>query len=368
MSEENEIVGPDPIVSTALKLLPVPEHEDGFWSRFGSALDAEPEHRGHASGQDRPEGGPGPSTAEVPVLELVSTDHLALVPRAVRRRSNVALSAVAVAAAIVVVVAAASLVRSRTGDDGATETAGETETTEGADDGGSTDTTLSTLTAPEGEPAATAVVEWVTALSEGDMDTAWSALSETARSDWGDKATFAAERTSFAEGYSAWAHTEPQQILVSNLTSSGDGEIVVVTLVGMVEQEGVSNLRADAFPVRIVDGEATLDLDPFSSELEFVVPEPMSDGGTRPTVTDGSLVIVVPEDAAAPAVRLDSGDVFVCGQAGGTELTPLDGGYGQRCEFTPPAGLEPGFHVFTAAYLSSDGTDVTAQSVVFEAA
>src|SRR5690606_24647399 len=99
-------IEPDPVIETALRLLPVPEHEAGFWQRFSATLADEPvpeptrvpEPRAGEPGRD--------GTAEVPVLELVSTDHLALVPPAVRRGSNLILSAVAVAAAVVVVVAA----------------------------------------------------------------------------------------------------------------------------------------------------------------------------------------------------------------------------------------------------------------------
>ena len=48
---------------------------------------------------------------------------------------------------------------------------------------------------------------------------------------------------------------------------------MVVTLVGTVDQEGARQHRADAFPVRVVDGTATLEPFAFAGELEVVVPE-----------------------------------------------------------------------------------------------
>lgn len=375
MSEDQEIQ-PDPVVETALRLLPVPDHGEAFWDRFAQALAAEPAHgepdeedehrRNDASTRRRVEDARAPDTAGVPVLELVSTDHLHLVPSAVRRRSNAVLSAVAVAAAVVVVVAATSLVRSRGGD--TADVADDQQATEQTEQTDPTETTLATLTAPDDDSPHTAVVfSWINALAEGDMDAAWEVLSPAAQAGWGDKAAFEAERTAFAEGYAAWAHTKPQQVLVTPVVSAANEDISIVTLVGMVEQEGVKNMRADAFPVRITGDKAELHLSPVSAGIEFVSPDTLSNGA-YPKVTDDSLVVVVPAEASAPILRLDEGDLLFCGDSPDTELTELSDGYGQRCELQPKDGLPDGVHVLTAAYMSDDGSGVTAQSVVFEAA
>jgi hypothetical protein len=285
-----------------------------------------------------------------------------------RRRSNVVLSAIAVAAAIAVVVAGTSLVRSRTGDDAATDVAEAPEETNTSEAPASS-SSISTLAAPDDEPAVAAVVAWVNALGQGDVDAAWSALGPASQAHWGSRSSFAAERSGLAEGYGAWSTVEPEEILLTPLASSGDGELVVVTLVGSIEQEGTEVARADAFPVRIVDGEAEVELFAFAGELEVVVPEPVPEGGTRPVVaTDDELVVVVPSDADAPVIRLDDGEVLVCGEAPGTRLTPLEGSAGRRCGYTPKGGIPKGQRVLTVAFWSTDGAEVSAESVRFTAA
>jgi hypothetical protein len=100
-----------------------------------------------------------------------------------------------------------------------------------------------------------------------------------------------------------------------------------------------------------------------------VVPELAPDGGDRPVVeVDDELVVVVPRGVEAPVIRLDDGDTLVCGQAEGTELTELEESPGQRCSYKPDGGIEPGERVLTVAFLSSDGTGISAESVLFEAA
>ena len=366
MTADDDRVLPDPYVRTALQLLPVPSHGDDFWEALSLALDAEP----------------GPAMAEQPVpvdppaptavVELVPTRALGLVPPGVRRRSNVVLSAVAVAAAVMVVVAVTTLVRDRS------DTTAERET-ELADAAGedpqdvqltSTSTSLTTQTGPNSrELPTTAVLAWVGALSSGDIDSAWTAIGPASQDYWGSKAAFNAERSGLAEGYGAWSATTPDEVHITSLTASGDGEVVVVTLVGTVDQEGTRQRRADAFPVRVVHGEARLEPFAFAGELEIVVPAPVTDGGTRPIVqVDDELVVVVPRGVEAPVIRLDDGETLVCGQAEGTELTELEEAPGQRCSYQPEGGIAPGVRVLTVAFLSPDGTGISAEAVLFEAA
>lgn len=358
----DEPVEPDAVVSTALRLLPVPDHGPEFWSLLAADLDAEPA----LGSADRPV--PmrrRPQRAPVPLVEL-ATAGPGTGPGGGRRRSNVVLSAIAVAAAVAVVVAGASLVRSRSGDDPAPEVA---EAPEETTTSGAAASTSGALVAPDDDPAVAAVVAWVDALGHGDVDTAWSALGPASQAHWGSKSAFTAERSGLAEGYGAWSAAHPDEILVTPLASSGDGDLVVVTLVGTLAQEGSEQARADAFPVRIVDGEARVELYAFAGELEVVVPEPVPDGGSRPPVAAGDeLVVVVPSDAGAPVIRLDDGEVLVCGEAPGTRLTPLEGSSGRRCGYTPKGGIAKGSRVLTVAFWSADGALVSAESVRFTAA
>lgn len=114
-------IAPDPIVRTALELLPVPDHAAGFWAEVDALLKAEPPRRqvhepalavGPAiPASDAPLG--STATASVQCLEVRADPALNLLPPALRRRSNVVLLAVAVAAAALVAVSGFALVRNR---------------------------------------------------------------------------------------------------------------------------------------------------------------------------------------------------------------------------------------------------------------
>jgi hypothetical protein len=380
MTDEHGAIEPDPFVRTALQLLPVPPHRDAFWTELRAALDAEPAPGesgsaptpltvvADAGSPEVPTGVTAAASAGAGVVELVPERPLGLVPPGLRRRSNVVLSAVAVAAAVVVVIAGTALVRERGG--------GVTELADGTGDPGSTvvtaedgSTSVAALQgAAEGLPA-DAVLAWVGSLGRGDIDAAWAALGSASQAHFGSQSAFESEQTALAEGYGAWSAATPDEVYVTPLRSSGDGELVVVTLVGTVQQEGSAQHRADAFPVRIVDGAAHIELYAFAGELEIVVPEPQPAEGERPLVhADDALVVVVPRGVEAPTIRLDDGEALVCGEAEGTELTELEDAPGQRCSYHPDGGIPAGDRVLTVAFVSPDGTGVAAESVLFEAA
>ena len=363
---------PDVVVETALRLLPVPDHEPSFWTRLEAALDAEPDPRAARTRAAvlRATDDEGPDAARVPVVELAPTPVPGVVPSAMRRRSNLVLSALAVAAAVAVVVAGASLVRSRTDDDPATEEVAEEPTTDGAagaGDGAPSSTVGAALSAAAGDdPAAAVVVEWLQAVAAGDVDRAWALLGPASQAHWGSASALAGERSALAEGYGAWASAEPDAVLVTPLGTSGDREVVVVTLVGAVEQEGTVSTRADAFPVHLGEDEGLLELYASAGVMEIVIPEDAAPDGSRPPMAPADeIVLVVPEAVEAPLLRLDDGEVVVCGEAPGTELTQLEGASGQRCGYAPPGGLPAGDHVLTAAFTSGDGRLVTAHSARF---
>lgn len=378
--EVDEPVAPDTLVSTALQMLPVPAHDGTFWTRLDAALDAE-------SGPAAPTATPASSVFADPVASVAEPDagegpatvvelvpQAGLVPRSLRRGSNAVLSAVAVAAAVMVVVAGVSLVRDDSGTGGGTDLAATpTSSDQPSDpvdrsDAPDTKSSITGLTGATAEPQE-AVAAWTAALAAGDMDTAWNGLTSASQDDWGSKAKFAAERSGFAEGFGAWSQVTPDAVIVTPIPSSGDGVAAVVTLVGTLEQEGTRQHRADAFVVRVVDGRSLLEVDPYSGEIEVVVPEPIAEGAERAVVdADESLVVVLPAGAAAPVIRLDDGEALICGDAPDTELTALEDTGAQRCEYAPSQGMRSGDRVLTVAYMSADGSDVAARSVLFEAA
>lgn len=366
---DRDAPAPDRVVETALRLLPVPDHEPGFWERLDARLAAEPAPTAAAptrAAAPVEAGAAGSDAAPVPVVPLEPAD-LSVIPSAMRRPSNVVLSVLAVAAAVVVVVAASALVRSRTGgDQPADEVAGPAATEPGDPEAPGApdepaDPQPSALAAPAGSPETQVVVDWVRALAAGDVDAAWALLGPGSQAHWGSRDAFAAQRTDFAEGYGAWAGTSAEQVLVTPLV---DGSLSVVTLVGPVEQEGARNVRADAFPVRRVDGGLRLELYASAGPVEVVVPGAPVDDGTPATVAPGEeLVVVVPEGARPPVLRIDDGTVVTCGQDAGT-FGALEGSPGQRCGYRPPT-LTAGDHVLTVAVWRGDGAEVTAHSVRF---
>lgn len=366
MSHDHPDVRPDQFLRTALQLLPVPDHGTDFWSELDALLAAEPAPADRPLKRDtRRTLVADPATAPAPRaaapgrgLALVPDHSMALVPPALRRTSNVVLSAVAVAAAVVVVVAGTTLVRQRSSD--------STDTTEAAV---ASTTSLVAVTGADAEAPTEAVLAWVAALGDGDMTTAWDALGPGSQAHFGSETAFAAEEGAMVQSYGAWSATTPDDVLVTPVVAGADGQVVVVTLVGTVSQEGTEQRRADAFPVRIVDGEARVEPFAFAGELEIVVPEPVPAGGTRPVVqADGELIVVVPRGVEAPTIRLDDGDPLVCGAAEGTELTEADDAPGQRCSYQPEGGIPAGARVLTVAFVAPDGSGVAAEAVLFEAA
>jgi hypothetical protein len=367
-------IPPDAVVGTALQLLPIPPHDDGFWDQLERALDAEAPPAVPVEPVRRTiVAAPQAIEPAAPVFELAPDPSLAVVPPALRRASNVVLVAIAAAAVVVVAIAGSTLLEERQGaeqvdsqDDAQQALEDLDRTLKEAEDDGSTVTTLTA----DGEDASTdAVLAWVADVGSGDGDAAWEAMGPGSKAEMGTQEEFEVLMTDLAEGYGAWAAAEPEEILVTPVLASDEGTLAVVTLIGAVEQEGTVEQRADAFPVRITDGKAVVE--PFASAgvLEVVLPEPADDEGTLlPMDADGELVFVVPAGVEAPVLQLDGGTTVVCGQADGTELGGIDGYPGQRCAYDPEGDLELGAHTVTVAFLGSDGTEITAETMRFDAA
>lgn len=373
-------VAPDPIVRTALQRLPIPPHTDAFWSQLNDLLDVESASTGLALANGRVDDHAPQAVSEAPAASadaprVVASEPdpaLALVPKALRRTSNGVLLAVAAAAAVVVTLAGTTLLDERDGTQSGTSgeevQAFQADNTL-VDDTEPGDVAAVALSAETEAASSDAVLEWVGAVSDGDGTGAWEAMGPISQAHFGSQDAFEAEMSSLAEGYGAWSAAEPDDVLVTPVLSSDEGTTAVVTLIGMLDLDGALERRTDAFPVRLVDGDVVIE--PFASAgaLEIVVPEARPAGGAPESVTAGEeLVVVVPSDAEAPILRLDDGDAVVCGQAEGSELTDLDGSPGQRCSYLPPEGMEEGEHTLTMAFVGPDGSSITAESMLFDAA
>jgi len=370
-------IGPDPIVQTALQLLPVPDHGPAFWAQ----LEAQLEHEAPIAPVGAPAAadvepalaaGP-PLVAPVPraahprrsarsrstAARRPSAATTSLLPPAVRRRSNLVLVAVAVVAAVIVLVAALTLVRDRSLSDL------DTSSTGGSTDRSTTSTAARDVAA-DGAPER-AVLAWVGALGEGDMAAAWAALGPASQAHFGSQSAFDQERSALAEGYGAWATANPDQVIVTPVPSGGQAVLVVVTLVGTVRQEGSSARRAQAIPVRLADGAAVVEPFAFAGEVDIVVPRPVTPTGELPLVqAEDELVVTVPRGVAAPTIRIDRRDPVVCGGDEATAMAEAPDTPGQRCSYRLKGGLKAGRRVLTVAFASPDGSMVSARSVLFE--
>ena len=274
---------PDAVVRTALQLLPIPAHGDEFWERLEAALDAEPplempvEPGQRLLVASQPQD-PAAASASGLVLELQPDHSLAVVPPAFRRTSNAVLVAVAAAAVVIVGIAGSTLLEEReatTSSGPAPSAALETLMSDAQSDGA----TVTTISAAHQDASSDAVLAWVDDLGHGDADAAWAAMGDSSQAHFGSQAEFESLMTDLAEGYGAWSAADPADVQVTPVSTDDEGTIAVVTLIGTVQQEGTTQERADAFPVRIVDGDVVLE--PFASagELEVVIPEPAGDEG-----------------------------------------------------------------------------------------
>ena len=366
-------IEPDHVTQTALRLLPIPPHGETFWDDLERAIDARPAATGPVF--VLPERTDQQRGLERVEIERAIDDALALVPPALRRRSNAVVLAAAAAAVVMVVFAGSSLVRERTDDDQVLlASTGAATGASGAlnalvDEAHPASSTPVTLSAKHEAASTDAVAAWVDAVHAGDAEDAWLAMGPASQDHFGSQAAFGEQLAELDRGLGDWSEVDLNDVLVTPVLSSDEGTVAVVTLVGTTETLGESQPEAQAFPVRILDGVVVLEPFAPAGELELVVPEPLSESGTRDPVEHGDeLVIVVPQGVEAPILRLDDGDTVVCGEAEGTELRAMDDLPMQRCSYLPTAGIASGEHTLTVAFLGADGLSISAEALLFEAA
>jgi hypothetical protein len=195
------------------------------------------------------------------------------------------------------------------------------------------------------------------------------ALGGASQAHFGSQEAFLQQLTSLASDYPAWVGGDPDQVLVTPVLTRDAETYAVVTLVGTVIVNGEQQLRSEAFPVRVVNGVAHLEPFALAGDMAVVAPQAGTTDGGRPSLAVGKeFVVVVPSDAAAPVLRVDDDPAVVCGQSEGTVLVPLDSEPGQRCSYLPVHDMTAGAHTLTMAFMGSDGSSISAQSLLFDAA
>lgn len=125
-----------------------------------------------------------------------------------------------------------------------------------------------------------AVAVFTAAVDRGDAAAAWRLLSPRSQAYWGTEARFAASFDKLTQGgYGGWSADRGRTARSVVINSSGEGEVLVVTLRGTTSRQGQTVPRAQAFPVRHLNGTFRLEL------------WDLAGGGTVPQVTAPGPVI-----------------------------------------------------------------------------
>src|SRR3546814_12982189 len=98
-----------------------------------------------------------------------------------------------------------------------------------------------------------------------------------------------------AEGYGAWSVGQPDHVVVTPVLTEGDVTLVVVTLVGTIAPEGMTETRTAAFPVRITCGTAEPHPFAFAGSIAFAVPAGLHQVRPRPVPADARPAGPVPQ-------------------------------------------------------------------------
>lgn len=252
---------------------------------------------------------------------------------------------------------------------GVTETTqiGETTTVPGD----STETTLATSTTvsdstttipvdttqpptPDETIASSLVSEWITALGDGDADTAWELLDPASQEAIGGRSGFDGSFSGLVEGYGAWADAEDVVTYVNPVPLVEPAELFLVSWAGTVSQEGIVSQNAIAIPVTVNAQGAFVN--PFlrGDVVEFVVPERSDPPAVFANIT--TFEFDIPTDA----VPL----VFVNGFYETTQQVQDLGGGKSRVYVMPDGHFEAGANQVLAIVYFQEGL-VHAEAVNF---
>jgi hypothetical protein len=136
------------------------------------------------------------------------------------------------------------------------DTTTTTETTTTTPASTTTATPSTTTTAPPDDltAAVTAFQEWVAALAEGDVDSAWDLMATSSQLAFGSYDRFAGMRTGFAEGWGSWvAVADPSY----SLDEDDAGRILLIAS-GVIRPEGTAEYREVGVPLVEENGQILL--------------------------------------------------------------------------------------------------------------
>lgn len=211
----------------------------------------------------------------------------------------------------------------------------------------------STTTAkPQAKPASgqQAVTAFTAAVDRGDAAAAWRLLAPRSQAFWRSQARFAASFDKLSEGgFGGWTATADRSARSVVVESSGDGEILIVTLRGSTIFDGQPAVRANAFPVRHVKGTFLLELFDFGggdTVPEVTAPGPVFNATIR--TSDRRPTFQARAESEEVAWALDDRDATLTNRSGGV------------AGYQPEQPLAPGTHVLTVASVGRSWLTATA--------
>jgi hypothetical protein len=183
-----------------------------------------------------------------------------------------------------------------------------------------------------------AVLAFTAAIDRGDAAAAWRVLAPRSQTFWRSQARFAASMDKLQQGgWAGWTADRGRTARSVVINSSGDGEVLIVTLRGTTELDGRKVLRATAFPVRHVKGSFLVELwDVGVGETTPEVVAPAPEIGTVRT-SDRRPTFRARAQGNELAWALDDRDATFTSVSGGV------------ASYQPERALTTGTHVLTLA-------------------
>ena len=210
------------------------------------------------------------------------------------------------------------------------------------------------------------VLEWARAIAEDDAAAAWGMMSPASKEYFGSLGAFKADMGEFVEGWAAWhSSAESPQTDVRVLASSGEGSLAVVTVYGVVTDEGMTGYDADSIAVRIAGTKALVE--PYSSKIEIQPIEPGFDEAYTEATLPAEFSAEVPSDVSQVTFYVEG-----VAHDGGLATLKKEEATGSQppnsiASAPVPDGISAGRHFVTIAVVDMNG-EVSLQVVPFELA
>lgn len=350
----------DELIARALRDLPVPDHRPTFWSELDGAL-------GDPATTSGPDAVPDdPPVHRLDTGELPSVTSLA--PRTGRRRAPV----LAAAAAVVVLVGLVGLVL--VASDGGEGGDDDTELADGQDAVTTTLATMSeqtttvdvrstpprpaTTVSPLEDSATQAVMAWLQAVGEGEVEAA-AALTGPRTTSYLEASTdgVAAYLREAAEGYGAWVAApdlQVDEIPLGTLEAVG-GEVTIVVVSGTNPGEGREGPTTDVFPVvNAGDGWLVehLAFDPTRDDNDPIVQIPRVPAGQSGlgSMAAGEAIEVIVPASGTVYFRVDDGELA------SRATSPVGQNNDPYARHDPQGTLAAGDHELLVVGIGDDGT------------